>query len=102
MAESFWQSQKQQKIANEASKFAIGHCQAIAQLLSENVGAADTEVTQMTKQMSQVNENINAALREIGNEIQALQQTLNNEKQEYKTLAAALGVQWLPSLWASA
>jgi hypothetical protein len=82
--------QKQQKIQDEASKFAIGHCQGIALLLSNTLGAADTQVTNMTKKLSQVNENINAALLDIGNEIQALQQTLNDEEQEQKKLTAAL------------
>uniref|UniRef100_A0A093VSI9 Alpha-amylase type A isozyme n=1 Tax=Talaromyces marneffei PM1 TaxID=1077442 RepID=A0A093VSI9_TALMA len=82
--------QQKDKIAKRASKFAIGHCQAIGQLLSENLGAADGKVTLMTNQIGQINDDIQAQLVAIGNQITDLQQTINDEEQEEKTLTSLL------------
>ncbi|QKX58400.1 uncharacterized protein TRUGW13939_05522 [Talaromyces rugulosus] len=78
------------KIAKKASKFAIGHCQAVGQLLSDNLGAADGKVVLMTNQISQINDNIQAQLIAIGNQITDLQDTINDEEQEEKTLTSLL------------
>jgi len=82
--------EQKDKIAKKASKFAIGHCRTIGELLSQNLGAADAKVTLMTDQINRINEDIQTQLVAIGDAITDLEQTINDEEQEAKTLTSLL------------